>query len=81
MHIENPKLKYNQPIVTWKGLHQHPIRNLTAHRGAGMASCHGILLFDLSGLQEEFSIYEHEHSGPALHTPGPPSVETLWVYL
>jgi hypothetical protein len=52
MHIENPKLKYNQTIVTWKWLHQHPIGNLTAHRGAGMASCHGILLFNLSGLQE-----------------------------
>jgi hypothetical protein len=52
MHIENPKLKYNQTIVTWKGLHQHLIGNLTAHRGAGMASCHGILLFNLSGLQE-----------------------------
>jgi hypothetical protein len=52
MHIENPKLKYNQTIVTWKGLHQHPIGNLTAHRGAGMASCHGILLFNLSGFQE-----------------------------
>jgi hypothetical protein len=37
MHIENTKLKYNQTIVTWKGLHQHPIRNLAAHRGAGMA--------------------------------------------
>jgi hypothetical protein len=56
MHIENSKLKYNQTIVTWKGLHQHLIRNLSVHRGAGMASCHDILLFNLSGLQEEFSI-------------------------
>jgi len=30
-----------------------------------MASCHGILLFNLSGLQEEFYIYEHEHLGLA----------------
>jgi hypothetical protein len=57
MHIENTKLKYNQTIITWKGLHQHPIRNLAAHRGAGMASCHVVLLFNLSSLQEEFSVY------------------------
>jgi hypothetical protein len=28
MNIENIKLKYNLIIVTWKGLHQHPITNL-----------------------------------------------------
>jgi hypothetical protein len=56
MHIENSKLKYNQTIVTWKGLHQHRMMNLAAHRGAGMASCHVLLLFNLSSLQEEISI-------------------------
>jgi hypothetical protein len=56
MHIENSKSKYNQTIVTWKGLHQHPIRNLAAHRGAGMVSCHVLLLFNLSSLQEEFTV-------------------------
>jgi hypothetical protein len=56
MHIENSKLKYNQTIVTWKGLYQHPLTNLAAHRGTGMASCHVLLLFHLSGLQEEFSV-------------------------
>jgi hypothetical protein len=56
MHRENLKLKYNKTIVTWKGLHQHPIRNLAAHRSAGMVSCHVLLFFNLSGLQEEFSV-------------------------
>jgi hypothetical protein len=56
MHIENPKLKYNETIVTWKGLHQHSCKNLAVHRGAGMASCHILLLFNLSGLQEEFFV-------------------------
>jgi len=56
MHIENFKLKYNQIIVTWKGLHQHSIRNLAAHRGTGMTSCYVLLLFNLSGLQEEISV-------------------------
>jgi hypothetical protein len=56
MHIENSKLKYNQTIVTWKGLHQHPCKNLAAHRGAGIASCHVLLLFNLSSIKEEFSI-------------------------
>jgi hypothetical protein len=37
-------------------LHQHPITNLVAHRVAGMASCHVLLLFNLSSLQEEFSV-------------------------
>jgi hypothetical protein len=35
MHRENPKLKYNQTIVTWKGLHQHPIRNSATHHVLG----------------------------------------------
>jgi hypothetical protein len=48
MHIENTKLKYNQTIVIWKWLHQHPIINLAAHRDAGMASCHVLLLFSSS---------------------------------
>jgi hypothetical protein len=56
MHIENTKLKYNQTIVTWKGLHQHPYKNLAAHRGAGMASCHVLLIFNLSSLQEKFTV-------------------------
>jgi hypothetical protein len=56
MHIENIKLKYNQAIVTWKGLHQHPMTNLAVHHGAEMASCHILLLFNLSSLQEEFSV-------------------------
>jgi hypothetical protein len=56
MHIENSKLKYNQTIVTWKGLHQHPCKNLATHRGAGMASCPVLLLFNLSSFQEEFSV-------------------------
>jgi len=30
--------------------------NLAAHRGAGMTSCHIFLLFNLSSLQEEFSV-------------------------
>jgi len=56
MHIENSKLKYNQTIVTWKWLHQHPVRNLAAHRGAGMASCYILILFNLSSPQKEFSV-------------------------
>jgi hypothetical protein len=56
MHIENSELKYNQTIVTWKGLHQHPCKNLTAHRGTGMASCHIVLLFNLSSLQEKSTV-------------------------
>jgi len=56
MHIENLKLKYSQTIVTWKGLHQHPCKNLAAHRGARMASYHVHLLFNLSSLQKEFSV-------------------------
>jgi hypothetical protein len=56
MHIENPKLKYNETIVTWKWLHQYPITNLAAHCGARMTSCHVLLLFNLLSLQEEFSI-------------------------
>jgi hypothetical protein len=56
MHIENSKLKYNQTIVTWKGLHQHPMTNLAAHHGAEMAFCHVLLLFNLSSFQEEFTI-------------------------
>jgi hypothetical protein len=46
MRIENTKLKNNQTIFTWKWLHQHPYKNLAAHRGAGMASCHVLLLFN-----------------------------------
>jgi hypothetical protein len=30
--------------------------NLAAHRGARMTSCHVLLLFNLSSLQEEFSV-------------------------
>jgi hypothetical protein len=56
MHIENTKLKYNQTIAMWKGLHQHLSTNLAAHRGARMAFCHVLLLFNLSSLQEEFSV-------------------------
>jgi len=56
MHIENLKLKYNQTIITWKWLHQHPIMNLAAHHDAEMASCHVLLLFNLSSLQEEFFV-------------------------
>jgi hypothetical protein len=56
MHIENTKLEYNQTIVTWKGLHQHPCKNLAAHRGAEMASYHILLIFNLSSLQEEFHV-------------------------
>jgi predicted FMN-binding regulatory protein PaiB len=56
MHIENFKLKYNQTIVTWKWLHQHPMTNLAANRGAGMTSCHVLILFNLSSFQEEFTI-------------------------
>jgi hypothetical protein len=56
MHIEKIlKLKYNLTTVTWKGLHQHPITNLAAHRGARMASCH-VLLFNLSRLHEKSSV-------------------------
>jgi hypothetical protein len=56
MHIENFKLKYNQTIVTWKWLHQHPCKNLAAHCGAGMASYHVLLFFNLSSLQKEFTV-------------------------
>jgi hypothetical protein len=56
MHIENTKLKYNQTIVTWKMVHQHPSTNLAAHRGAGMAYCHVLLLFNLLSLQDEFYV-------------------------
>jgi hypothetical protein len=56
MHIENTKLKYNQTIVTWKRVHQHPSTNLAAHRGAGMAYCHVLLLFNLLSLQDEFYV-------------------------
>jgi hypothetical protein len=42
--------------VTWKRLHQHFIMNLVAHRGAGMASCDVLVLFNLSSLQEEFFV-------------------------
>jgi len=62
MHIENTKLKYNQTIVTWKGLHQHPIRNLAAHHGAGMAST---MLFSSSTCQASkknfLSKAKHKH--------------------
>jgi len=54
MHIENTKLKYNQAIVTWKELHQHPMTNLTVHRGAEMASCHVLLLSTCQASKKNF---------------------------
>lgn len=35
---------------------QHPCKNFATHRAAGMASCYVLLLFNLSSLQEDFSV-------------------------
>jgi hypothetical protein len=43
-------------LLLGKWLHQHPITNLAAHRGDGIAFCHILLLFNFSNFQEEFSV-------------------------
>jgi hypothetical protein len=64
----------SKKIVTWKGLHQHPITKLVIHAGARMASCHVHLLYNSSSLQEDLCV---NYLSQTKHTP----VQGLEAYL